>query len=630
MKKAIIFIVFLIGLVLVGCGEKAPDLKLVVDKTELNMKISTTGQDKQKLNVTVENLKEGEEVKILFNSKDTSIATVDDDGTVTAKAVGETEITVTVEGYSNLKATVKVVVEVDENNQFTLVNIPNLVVAGENVQLQVTDILDEGAGLLWVALTPEIATISDSGVVNGKSAGKARFEVHSKTNGNKVSFQIDVVLPEVEEVKIIPNITSDKIKTTDNLVLQAEVLPKYAYQEVYWVSDDDSIADIDELGNVTIYTYGVVTFKAISAENNQIVDELTVEFYWDVMDIIDYIMVDEVLVKKNIKAIGYQDPGYWLANVLGSVSNYYFGTYKEVERIIPKGLSNRPEIKQPSTEYVTVHDTASIARSADASAHANYVNSGGGGTSWHYSIGNDGVYKQLPLDEISYHAGDGSRTYGLLDTGIKVTSKRKPAVAIDSAGYYTLNNERTLIQAPRGSNNEILTTAHINDYGVTLEIGENGNWWMGKTHYDSTYKRIGNDGGNRNSIGIETMVNEGSDLYLTWQYTAKKVAELLLMFNLGVDRLKFHHFFSGKNCPQTMRDNGLIDNFLKLVEAEYLVQKFLSDYNISLVSSNPELVDNNGKLLKLPTQATQVTVIVSITNDSGFNQTRAYRYTIQP
>ena len=32
--------------------------------------------------------------------------------------------------------------------------------------------------------------------------------------------------------------------------------------------------------------------------------------------------------------------------------------------------------------------------------------------SWHFSVGEDGIYQSLPLDEVAYHAGDGSHVYG--------------------------------------------------------------------------------------------------------------------------------------------------------------------------------------------------------------------------
>jgi len=235
---------------------------------------------------------------------------------------------------------------------------------------------------------------------------------------------------------------------------------------------------------------------------------------------------------------------------------------------------------------------------------------------------------QLPNDEVAYHAGDGSKLYGLNDTGIKATSKIKPTQGIDAAGYYTLDGVKTKIVAPKNGDT-ILTTAHINDYGIYMEIGPNGNWWMNNSWYSSSYRLIGNHGGNRNSIGIESSMNSGSDLFLTWHFLAKKSARLALEYNLGLDRIVTHHFFSGKDCPMTLRKNGLFDNFRQMVEAEYLMNKFLSDYTFTFISNNPELVNNNGKIIKLPSVDTEVSYLVKVENaNTGFNQSKLYYSTI--
>lgn len=46
--------------------------------------------------------------------------------------------------------------------------------------------------------------------------------------------------------------------------------------------------------------------------------------------------------------------------------------------------------------------------------HAEYVQNGGGGTSWHYSAGDTGIYHQIPDNERAYHAGDGKESTSYL------------------------------------------------------------------------------------------------------------------------------------------------------------------------------------------------------------------------
>ena len=77
----------------------------------------------------------------------------------------------------------------------------------------------------------------------------------------------------------------------------------------------------------------------------------------------------------------------------------------------------RTNIKKTSTEYVVVHDTAGGAPTHTAESFAlNQVqaNNKPDNTyiSWHFTVGTDGIFQSLPLDEVAYHAGDGSYVYG--------------------------------------------------------------------------------------------------------------------------------------------------------------------------------------------------------------------------
>lgn len=617
MKKSILLLVFLVGFILVGCNKVDP--KLTVADIDVTLEVGDT----HKINAVLEDAEDG--VKIKFSSDNSSVAEVAADGTVKAKSPGTAKINVTVEGFAELKANVTITVE-ELTDQITYSGL-NTVVAGESIKITASDKLDSGNGIMWVALNPNIAKVDQDGTITGVSAGLAKFEIHSMENGFNITIEVEVTQPAVQSVDIKANITGTKIKTSEIYNLTATVLPLAAEQEVVWETSDDSIAGVDENGNVTILSYGEVTFKAKSIQDDTILDELKVEFYWDAMDLLDFAIVENPIVKLDVKGYGWE-AGYnpYNTKVLGSVSNFYFGVYPEVQQIIPEGKENRPGTIKTSTEFITVHDTATGSPAGNAQMHSNLVQNFA--SSWHFSIGNDGVFQQLPTDEVAYHAGDGSRLFGLNDTGVKATSKIRPEQGIDSNGFYTLNGVKTKIEAPRDGTT-ILTTAHINDYGIYMEVGPNGNWWMNNSWYSSTYKLIANHGGNRNSIGIESSMNSGSDLYLTWHYLAKKSSDLALDYNLGLDRIVTHHFFSGKDCPMTLRKNSLFDNFRQMVEAEYLFNKFLGDYTFTFVSNNPDLVDNTGRILKVPTTNTQVSYLITVENQAtGFSQSKLYYSTI--
>lgn len=330
---------------------------------------------------------------------------------------------------------------------------------------------------------------------------------------------------------------------------------------------------------------------------------------------------NEHLNKKTFKVIGYQFEYYY--DSFGDISDYSFSDLKIKEIIAPKmGETenyNRPGIKKEYTRYICVHDTASSAKTANALAHAKYVSNGGGGTSWHYSCGDDMICHQIPDDEVAYHAGDSiQKRLEFTDTGVKATTK-KPFIDIKD-NYFYFNGVKSLIPCPKleirkeddhlayycdgafqkakvalDSKEGIIDieykTSMINSEGLETIIGDNGNYYLGSVYYNKGFGYISNRGGNLNSIGIETMVNEGSNILRTWHNCAKLVSKLLIDNNLGVDSVKPHHFFSGKPCPFTMRLNNEWQHFLRMVECEYNIRKLLMDGEEIKLINNDDIVD---------------------------------------
>ena len=78
-------------------------------------------------------------------------------------------------------------------------------------------------------------------------------------------------------------------------------------------------------------------------------------------------------------------------------------------------------------------------------------------------------------------------------------------------------------------------------------------------------------GGNYAGISIEICVNPDSNFNKAMDNTASLIADLLVNHNLPLSAVKQHHDFAtnGKNCPETMRNNGLWDDFVQKV-ANYL------------------------------------------------------------
>ena len=61
-------------------------------------------------------------------------------------------------------------------------------------------------------------------------------------------------------------------------------------------------------------------------------------------------------------------------------------------------------------EYVTIHNTGNPG--ASALANSKYVDNVNNYVSWHFTIGKDEVYQELPINISAWHAGDGANGAG--------------------------------------------------------------------------------------------------------------------------------------------------------------------------------------------------------------------------
>lgn len=74
------------------------------------------------------------------------------------------------------------------------------------------------------------------------------------------------------------------------------------------------------------------------------------------------------------------------------------------------------------------------------------------------------------------------------------------------------------------------------------------------------------NGGNIAGIAIEICVNSNSDFNKALDNAASLVGYLLFKYKLPITAVKQHFDFSGKNCPQKIRETGRWSEFIKLCE----------------------------------------------------------------
>ena len=337
----------------------------------------------------------------------------------------------------------------------------------------------------------------------------------------------------------------------------------------------------------------------------------------------------------------------WDYLLLPSVSKFLFEDLNIIDNFAPLGQINRPG-KKYKKHYICVHDTGDpsfgayqwseiVRRSKIGKSNRDYI------CSFQYVVGNDGYYHNIPDDEMARHAGDGhseESLFGVIPTGIyvdkeKINKDEKPKIEIDIEGYYTINGEKSKIKAPTNDKNEILTTKDINDLSIYSElqkIDENKyEYYIGRTWYNPEFKLISNYGGNLNSIGIECCVNTNTDVYYSWQKVAKLVAKLMDENNFGIDAVVQHHYFSGKNCPQTTRMANLWEYFKDLVLVEYQMLYFKKNgYNFEFKSENEKLLNENGRIIDKVDNPTKVNYSIKITDKNGKSINKSFNSLILP
>ncbi len=86
--------------------------------------------------------------------------------------------------------------------------------------------------------------------------------------------------------------------------------------------------------------------------------------------------------------------------------------------LIPKvNATSRPGYKM-TPKYITVHNTGNTNPSANAKLHTQYVDNTRSYVSWHFTVDDNVIYQELPINEVGYHAG--TKTGNYTSIGIEI------------------------------------------------------------------------------------------------------------------------------------------------------------------------------------------------------------------
>ena len=205
---------------------------------------------------------------VTWKSSDTNIATVDNEGNVTAKGRGTCKITATTDGYNSV-GTCNVTVDVKAEEisldkteyKFTTVEkmklTPSFVpsVAKQNVK--------------WTSTNEKVATVDSNGNITPLKYGRCRIRA-TTIDGTNLTAEciVDVGVPasKIYLEKNIVTITSTKQKEN----VRATVEPVQAFPGATYKSSDTKVAKVDGSGNITPVGNGICKITATTVDGTNL------------------------------------------------------------------------------------------------------------------------------------------------------------------------------------------------------------------------------------------------------------------------------------------------------------------------------------------------------------------------
>lgn len=202
---------------------------------------------------------------VTFKSLNEKVATVDENGVVTGVSEGNADIVITTEeGGFEAKCTVRV----DGIDARGIERVGDKTVTmGLNqtrqLQVKITPSDTTNKNVQWTSSNNSVATVDSNGVVTSKNSGSTIITATTH-NGLKTEFFIEVETP---VTNITLNSNEINLNPGGTFKLDATVNPSNASNKnIKWISANESIATVDQSGNVTADVAGTTYISAVSAD----------------------------------------------------------------------------------------------------------------------------------------------------------------------------------------------------------------------------------------------------------------------------------------------------------------------------------------------------------------------------
>ncbi len=215
-----------------GISLNKTSASIVVDKTlQLNATVLPSNTTNQ---------------SVLWTSSNTSVAVVNSNGLVTAKAVGTATITATTQDGSNLSASCQVTVTPQLATGISLNKTSATIYDGTTLQLVATISPSNTTNktIAWSSSNTSVATVSSGGLVTALKPGTATITVTTQ-DGSNLSATCQLTVQKQLATSITLSQNSLEIGNGTTATLVATVLPENTTDKrVMWTSSNAAIASV--------------------------------------------------------------------------------------------------------------------------------------------------------------------------------------------------------------------------------------------------------------------------------------------------------------------------------------------------------------------------------------------------
>lgn len=216
--------------------------------------------------------------KVEWNSGNPEVATVSEEGLVTATGIGSTTITATAADGSETVATCKVTVTPKLVKSITLSDEELTIERTYTKQITATALPEDADNreVEWSSDKTAVATVDENGLVTAVGTGTATITVTAADGSGVTASCIVTVTPKLAE-----SVSLDKkelsLERTATAQLTATVSPATTDdQSVTWSSGDVAVARVDENGVVTAVGVGEATITATTDDGTNLTATCTV------------------------------------------------------------------------------------------------------------------------------------------------------------------------------------------------------------------------------------------------------------------------------------------------------------------------------------------------------------------